>query len=248
MPEKALKLVYLSPHLDDVALSCGGLVWEQTQAGMAVEIWSVCAGDPPPGELSTYARSLHARWDTGPEAIAVRQQEDIESLAILGATARHLAIPDVIYRRSAKTGTAYVNSDAELFGDVHLEEDALIDRLVTEFAEWLPGEAQVVCPVTLGHHIDHQIVRAAAERLGRPLWYYADYPYVLEDAVRIAGLLPEGTRMEVYPISAGGLQAWQACVAAHRSQISTFWPDLESMQAAIRNYCIQIGGVRLWHG
>ncbi|MBN2499463.1 MAG: PIG-L family deacetylase, partial [Anaerolineales bacterium] len=63
MPEEALKLIYLSPHLDDVALSCGGLVWEQAQAGMAVEVWSVCAGDPPPGELSEYARSLHARWD-----------------------------------------------------------------------------------------------------------------------------------------------------------------------------------------
>ncbi|MBN1451830.1 MAG: hypothetical protein JW963_12510, partial [Anaerolineales bacterium] len=162
-------------------------------------------------------------------------------------TARHLDIPDVIYRRSSKTGAAYVNSDAQLFGNVHPEEEALIDRLAAQFAELLPIDAQVVCPVTLGHHVDHQIVRAAAERLRRPLWYYADYPYVLEDAERIARLLPEETRMEVYPISAAGLRAWQACVAAHRSQNSTFWPDLETMQAAIRDYCIQVGGVRLWH-
>jgi LmbE family N-acetylglucosaminyl deacetylase len=56
--------IYLSPHLDDVVLSCGGLVWEQARQGERVEIWTICAGDPPPIPLSSFAASLHERWQT----------------------------------------------------------------------------------------------------------------------------------------------------------------------------------------
>lgn len=93
--------IYLSPHLDDVALSCGGLVWEQSQAGEQVEVWTVCAGDPPPGPLSPFAEELHRRWKTGPEAAQPRREEDKRSLEFLGASPRHFPLPDCIYRRAA---------------------------------------------------------------------------------------------------------------------------------------------------
>jgi hypothetical protein len=48
-------------------------------------------------------------------------------------------------------------------------------------------------------------------------------------------------------VSAAGLEAWQAAVAAHASQISTFWPDLEAMRAEIQAYLAGPGGVLLWH-
>ena len=53
--------VYLSPHLDDAVLSCGGMIHRQAQAGERVVVVTVCAGDPPPGPLSDFARSLHER-------------------------------------------------------------------------------------------------------------------------------------------------------------------------------------------
>ena len=246
MFNETTKIVYLSPHLDDVALSCGGLVWQQTQAGTPVQVWTVCAGDPPAGPFSAYAQAHHARWGTGPEAIVVRREEDVASLAILGARARHLDIPDAIYRRNPVSGAAYVNANEQLFGEVDPAETALIERIAAELLELLPPAAQVVCPLTLGHHIDHQIVRAAAERLGRSLWYYADYPYAVEDAEKIARLVPAGARADVFPVSAAALSAWQASVAAHHSQISTFWPNPETMQIAIKQYSEQVGGVRIW--
>jgi hypothetical protein len=45
----------------------------------------------------------------------------------------------------------------------------------------LPPDWQLVCPLTLGNHVDHQLVRQAAERIGRPLCYYADLPYGLKN-------------------------------------------------------------------
>jgi len=39
-----MRWIYLSPHFDDAVLSCGGLIFDQTCGGTAVEIWTVFAG------------------------------------------------------------------------------------------------------------------------------------------------------------------------------------------------------------
>jgi LmbE family N-acetylglucosaminyl deacetylase len=235
--------IYLSPHLDDVALSVGGLLWEQTQAGERVSVWTVCAGDPPAGEFSPFAESLHARWGVGREAMEARRAEDVESCARLGVTYRHFEIPDCIYRRSPITGQHLYDSEESLWVPVHPDEAGLIEQLIQQLNRDLPQAANLVCPLTLGGHVDHRLTRNVAERLQIPLWFYADYPYLLEvDGLRV----PEDCVSMVSPISPGGLLAWQKSVAAHKSQISTFWPDLTSMRAAIRDYAYKIGGVCLW--
>ncbi|MES0360796.1 MAG: PIG-L family deacetylase, partial [Anaerolineales bacterium] len=95
-----MEWIYLSPHFDDIALSCGGLVWEQVKAGDKVSIWTICAGKPPPQPLSSYAQSIHKRWETNQEAVSVRRAEDILSSQRMGANPRYFSIPDAIYRRS----------------------------------------------------------------------------------------------------------------------------------------------------
>src|SRR5512147_1498099 len=108
-----MEWIYLSPHFDDVALSCGALVWEQATAGHTVNIWTVCAGDQPPGPLSPFAKKLHQRWETGGDAVYLRRREDIQSCAQMGAAYRHFSIPDCIYRGSSEP---FYNSEEALFG------------------------------------------------------------------------------------------------------------------------------------
>ena len=237
--------IYLSPHFDDVALSCGGLAWEQAQAGQLVAVWTLCAGRPPEGPLSAFAQSLHARWESGEAAAALRQVEDIASCRQMGAGWRHFEVPDCIYRRGPG-GEFLYDSEEALWGGLHPGEAALVEQLASALAAGLPGTAQVVCPLGLGSHADHLLARAAAEQTGRPLWYYADYPYVLQQAGRLEQMRSEGWKAQTLSVSAAGLAAWQAAIAAHASQISTFWPDLAAMQAAIAGYCSQKGGIKLW--
>ena len=47
-----MRWIYLSPHLDDAVFSAGGLIYEQTQAGTPVEIWTIMCGDPHLTEYS----------------------------------------------------------------------------------------------------------------------------------------------------------------------------------------------------
>jgi len=241
-----MEWVYLSPHFDDVALSCGGLVWQQAQAGQRVTVWTLCAGAVPQGPLSEFAQSLHARWGTEEDsAPAQRAAEDIASCQQMGAGWQHFDVPDCIYRQGPDGEFLYA-SEAALNGDLHPGEARLIQQLARQLADRLPKRARLVCPLAVGSHVDHQLVRAAAERLKRRLWYYADYPYVLKHAESLEQMAQQGWLGRVMPISSAGLAAWQAAIAAHASQISSFWPDLDAMRAAMAQYCAQNGGLKLW--
>ena len=232
-----MEWIYLSPHLDDIALSCGGLVWEQADAGDRTTIWSLCAGDPPAGELSPFAESLHMRWNTGGEPSAMRRSEDTLACARLKAGYRHFSIPDCIYRRSSEDGHPLYTSEEAIFGPLDPSEQPLVEEVADGMRRLLPVEADLVCPLAVGGHVDHRLVRAAAEKVGRALWYYADYPYVERFSGQIRELLPGGCEQVFWTISEEGMQAWIESVAAHQSQIGSFWPDIESMEAALRRYC-----------
>ncbi|MFC2054613.1 PIG-L deacetylase family protein [Chloroflexota bacterium] len=246
--------IYLSPHFDDVALSCGGLVWEQTQSGHQVSIWTVCAGNPPDSALSPFAASLHTRWKTESEVVNQRPLEDIESCSRLGATHRHLSIPDSIYRRSPTENLSPVEkqtvflytSEASLFGPLHTTEAGLIKSLTNELARTLSLQAQVVCPLALGDHVDHQLVKRATERLERPMLYYTDYPYVLESMDILEHMKHSGWSTIPHSISENGMIAWEEAVSTHTSQISTFWSDSTSMRTALRSFHQKMAGVVLW--
>ena len=115
--------IYLSPHFDDVALSCGGLVWEQSQARENVQVWTICAGEVPPGPLSPFAAELHARWEAGQNAPAERRVEDLAACRAMGAVHRHFDLPDCIYRRGLDQTTHLYASEEAIFGPIHPEEE-----------------------------------------------------------------------------------------------------------------------------
>jgi LmbE family N-acetylglucosaminyl deacetylase len=240
--------IYLSPHFDDVALSCGGLVWEQAQAG-EVEVWTVCAGLPTGNRISSFAAGLHERWEgisgsaggtseqTGAEIVRVRRREDEAACRIMGARQRLLDIPDCIYRAApGEPGQALYASEQALFGPLHPQENGLVNQLAELLARTLSRQAGIVCPLALGNHVDHQLVRRAAEATGRQLWYYADYPYV--DPPGVGGLASR------FQVSETGLEKWVEAVSAYSSQISTFWQSRETMRADLLAYGAE--GVQLW--
>ena len=67
--------IYLSPHLDDVALSCGGQVYMLGEIERPVLIVTVMAGEPPGLATSNYAQALHDRWQLQIDVVARRRAE-----------------------------------------------------------------------------------------------------------------------------------------------------------------------------
>jgi LmbE family N-acetylglucosaminyl deacetylase len=238
-----MRWIYISPHLDDAVLSCGGLIWEQTHSGVNVEIWTICAGDPTPGELSDFAKKLHERWQTGDgfDTLAARRAEDKNAARRVRATPQQFTVPDAIYRRASGNGLLYTQ---DIFVPIH-PADRSVDEIADLLSRKLTNYDTVVCPLAVGGHVDHVITRAAVEKLGRPLWYYADIPYFLNYPEQIPGATQRMTPKTFY-VSSRGLSAWQNGIAAYTSQISSLFADVAEMRQKIREYLRQHDGLRLW--
>jgi len=226
--------VYLSPHLDDAVLSCGGRIWQQMQAGERVLVATIFAGTPAPdAPLSPFAQELHARWGHPAEAVARRQEEDLAALALLGAEAVHWLYTDCIYRRTPDGHFPYASEEA-LWGEVHPAENSLVVEVATRLATLpLMSDDTAYAPLGVGHHLDHQIVRYAAEASGHTLVYYEDFPYTEDpQAVQVA-LMKGQWQAESAPLSREALGAKIAAIACYHSQLSTFWADVAEMAAAV---------------
>jgi LmbE family N-acetylglucosaminyl deacetylase len=242
--------IYLSPHLDDAALSCGGQIYAATQAGARVLIVTITAGDPV-APVSTYAASLHARWELI-DATEARRQEDMAACAILGAEPHHWDVPDCIYRVD-EDGAPFYLSDADIFGAVAPAEMALVARLAEQMRA-LPRAMQVLVPLTVGHHVDHQLVRLAAEEAFDPatLLYYEDYPYAQQPESVAQTLAQTDGRSDarwverVVALDNSALAAKYEAIATFCSQLSTFFRDRADLEAQVGGYARSVGGERQW--
>lgn len=240
-----MKWIYISPHLDDAVYSCGGFIWEQVRAGETVEIWTICAGDPPPAPFSDFVIAIHQRWGTGDHSMPARRREDIAACSLLGATPVHFDIPDCIYRRNPLNGEPIIQREEDLWQPTLAVEYPLIDQIYRQMQNQLPPSANLVSPLGMGGHMDHHLVRTALERFNQPLYYYADYPYAADENANIEDWLCGSTPYS-QTISAAALHAWQEAVAAYQSQISTFWGSILELRSALEAYLKKGGGTRLW--
>jgi len=240
--------VFLSPHFDDVVLSAGGLVWELTQRGDKVEIWTICAGDPPLDKpLTDYAQMLHMFWELGEQDVPYsRSKEDATCCQVLGAGFLRYTVPDCIYRHLPGTDQAMITVPDDINTPLEPDESYLIPFVADFLRKNIHLGCELVSPLAIGHHRDHVLTRLAAERLGRSLWHYVDYPYVTREQYDLAEFIPVGAEQFALPISAEGLQAWQDGFACHKSQIILLFPDEAEMRLAIETYARSGGGSTLW--
>ncbi len=240
-----MRWIYLSPHLDDAVLSAGGLIYEQAKSGLPVEIWTIMCGYPPVGEVSPFAQFQHDQWGfaSSEEAMRARRDEDKNAAAILGAQIVHFDFLDCIYRRSS-TGE-WLYSDINV--PVH-EGDAELPKQIAEAvsARLMPDDI-VVTQLAVGSHVDHILVRQAAELLGRPLLYDIDVPYIFykteEFAPRSAGM-----KESTYSITDAGVRSWQDAIFEYKSQLPFLGAALstpENTREAIRSYWSEWKGIRL---
>jgi len=250
--------IYLSPHLDDAALSCGGLIYQQTHAGERVLVVTLFAGSPPDDEITPFARELKARWGGATDPVAVRRREDLAAWRALGAEGLHLPYYDCVYRSDPRTGEAYYPDVASIFADLHPAERDWRRELLAALRERVADlcAARIVAPLTVGHHVDHILAQQMALELmrqGCDVRFYEDYPYA-GDAEAIGRALAPWPRgcwsVEAFYLNEAALAAKGDAVACHASQISTFWPDVDAMRRALRAQALAVGegryAERLW--
>ncbi len=126
-----------------------------------------------------------------------------------------------------------------------MEDAASIYTLQTFLATILKVDDILVIPLTVGNHVDHQIVRIAAEQLERPLLYYADAPYVFnhpEKAIEVTRDL----NSRLYNFSPQSLVSWQDASQAYASQLDVLFRGVEKMRSTMDLYYQKENGLCLW--
>ncbi len=265
--------VFLSPHYDDIALSCGGTAALLAQHGLTPEIRVACGAEPDPATPMThFATDQHRRWGfAAGQVIQERRREEAAAATLLGATSSCLSFPDAIYR-----GTAY-HSDAQLFGKVAAADAALPAAIVTEFQDASDDKAttRYYVPLGAGNHVDHQLCFAAGLDLaanGWDVWFYEDLPYALipgavetrldQLAATWAAIAPPALQAaRLAPVARVNIMdTWQtklAAILAYPSQVAGIFRavspegEIEAIEAAMLDYAMRAGdgfpAEQMWH-
>jgi LmbE family N-acetylglucosaminyl deacetylase len=186
-------LLFLSAHLDDAVLSCGGLM--STLAGelpMAVATVFSAAGAPPHTRAAAVFLRQCGAGDAG-TLFEDRRREDADVLDALGIEHRHLGVPDALFRRRqvpaavAAVGRVvpevvhrYPTFRMDIAkGRVSRGDRFLVDSLEAEVGGLLDatGAGLVLAPIGIGRHVDHLLTRSLGSRFPARVVYYSDFPY-----------------------------------------------------------------------
>ncbi len=175
-----MRVLAVSPHLDDAAFSVGGTLAAFADAGHEVTVVTCLTATVPGPTGFALACQLDKGLAPDVDYMALRRAEDVAAMAVLGATPLHLDLPEAPHRG--------YTSAAELFAGVRPD-----DGLSAELAGRLRDVAADVrpdlwlAPQALGAHVDHRLVLRAVAALDPPALWWRDSPYVLREPDAVPG-------------------------------------------------------------
>lgn len=225
--EQGVPLIVLAPHLDDAVLSCGALITHAASRTAVTVTTFFTEGAQGPYTLSA-RRYLRQVGERSAEALyQQRRDEDRAALEPLGITCVHAGLTEALFRRRpvsrSRSGLArvlpelahaypsfraHVTSGQLAAADAGTLREA--SAVIQRAAE--PGPHLVLAPLGVGGHVDHVLVRTAAESSGLPVVYYSDFPYNQHDSARGA---PAGLAKTRWPVT----EAKAELIRAYRSQM-----------------------------
>ncbi|MBX7213212.1 MAG: PIG-L family deacetylase [Thermoflexales bacterium] len=248
--------LYLGPHLDDIALSCGGRVFARGAAGVDVLAVTLCAGDTPPDLAASPAvRRVHDEWRLSGNPYAARRREDRRACRHLGACCLQLPLLDAVYRRDAAGRMLYSRKflGARIKPYDQRHHARAVEAALRDLHAKHP-QARVFVPLAIGGHVDHVVVRAAAERVFelRQLRYYEDFPYVARATPEEITAATHGLIAQPFALTRAALEAKVGAIALYESQLFALFrareraAALAAMRLLVGEYSRRVNGERYW--
>ncbi|MEU0201162.1 MULTISPECIES: PIG-L family deacetylase [unclassified Streptomyces] len=231
-------LVVLSPHLDDAVLSCGALMAHAVgRTTVRVATFFTEAGAPP--YTLSGRRYLRLTGQLDAERLYLdRRAEDEDVLGRLGVDWVHLGLTDGLFRRKPTASERRRDRMRRVLPEpshiyptyrLHLATGRISPydagtlsraRVVLEKLASAP-QTILLAPSGVGRHVDHVLVRTAAELSGRRVVYYSDFPYNQQHRLDPRFV----TRNELAGVEwSRGLAAKAALVRGYRSQAPALFP------------------------
>jgi glycosyltransferase involved in cell wall biosynthesis/LmbE family N-acetylglucosaminyl deacetylase len=238
-------ILFISPHFDDVVLSCGGTLAHLARRQAEITLVTVFTTDADNQvQLSPLARKIHRAWGGYKNPFEIRCQED-------KATAEHLKIKycwlnfqDVIYRYPTLVDTSEI-----FLVEFKPKLDPCFEPVCNALRKVIQAypNAVVFAPLGLGYHRDHLLVHHALEVIKetnpavKAWYYYEDYPYAA--TANLKGRLAELDK-KLKPINIDIIDTFEErvnLIMMHKSQLSSLFGDPGAVRQAVRDYATRVG-------
>lgn len=204
-----MRHVFISPHLDDAVLSCGGYISflaGKKQKILVITIFS----DFGKGPVSLSARRY--MWHCG--ALTIKQfqtkriTEDWLAMETIGADHMHLGFTDAYFRRF------YPNHSQLFSGRVNPADKKLVGLIEQKLFSLIKRGDVLYGPMGIGGHVDHVIVNQIVKNLpaGEKL-FWLDQPYAAD-----FGVSPQKYKMKKIPLSEKDVGRKKTAILVYSSQ------------------------------
>jgi glycosyltransferase involved in cell wall biosynthesis/LmbE family N-acetylglucosaminyl deacetylase len=236
--------IFISPHFDDVVLSCGGTLAYLSQQRVNILLVTVFTADQTDSaSLSPFARHMHELWGNVQKPFEVRKNEDKAAVGHLSAEYCWLEFQDMIYRYQALKG------DEILDPTFDPQRDGCFEPVRTVLLRTLNEHpnAVVFAPLGLGYHRDHLIVHEAVKEAAKmatapgALIFYEDYPYAATaDLKRRLGEI--ALKLEPMAVDISSTLSERVCLTQmYASQMSMLFGEAANAEKEIRAYAQRVG-------
>ncbi|WP_018331989.1 PIG-L deacetylase family protein [Actinomycetospora chiangmaiensis] len=183
----------LSPHLDDVVLSCGSLIGELADRCEVSVVSAFSSGGAAPHTRAARRILASAGYRDAHAYYRDRRTEDERAVRHLGAQPNHLGFADAPFRRrvvprglgrAAACLPELVHRYPTVRFDIARGRLCAGDRdvrvaLASALEPHVENADIVFLPLAIGGHPDHRLVRDLGLNLAAPVVYYSDFPYNL---------------------------------------------------------------------
>ena len=211
-------MIYLSPHYDDAVLSCGALIRQQAVA-CSVKVFTV------------FGLPVNERAEEDSRAVKY-----LRAIPVSGqryeALFREGFDPTTVLGHGLNEPLPYGSSS----DPYRIPHDMMFQDLIGH---------EVYCPLGVGGHIDHIVVRRLASLLSLTLWYWEDLPYCF---TRDPAPWTQGMVSKVIPVQVTSqeFKLWMDANWKYETQVTGLFGTYDQMVHRYRDYVQAAGGIRIW--
>lgn len=188
---------FISPHMDDAALSAGGLINHLSKKVpvTVINVFTEVHGDKPTMSAKAFLKQSEVK--SAKELFYNRQKEDRGLFKKIGVKVINLGFIDVIWRKK-KTDNKFrlllgkiIPEFVHLYptyrfhawtGKVSKEERELKINLKEKLQMLIndPKKSVIFCPVGIGNYVDHIVVRDVTKYSFKDVIYWSDFNYSVD--------------------------------------------------------------------
>jgi len=225
------QVVFISPHADDVAWSCGGVA---AAIAKITDVFCVNVFDGAVGGEVKHICDKHSLSRMAHSGLR-RQHQDRQAMKSIGVKRISIGLKEAVFRR----GNNYplYSSALSIRRSVHPKDFAMED-VVTALVPLLKSAHIIFVPICEARsHVDHIISRdavLASAPLDARILYYLEFPYS-------NGSTPTGFRERFIECD---YQAWRTVALFYKTEISKYFTDDKTFAEKLDNWidCVRGDG------